>query len=96
MRGGDIKIMKKQILLITLSNIGDVIVTTPVIAALKSQFPEAFLTVVCGPRPASLLQGSNMINELVIYDKHQNWWGKLKFIQKLRQKKYYSHLSLHQ
>ena len=78
----------KQILLITLSNIGDVIVTTPVIAALKTQFPNSSITVVCGPRPAGLLQGSRMIDELVIYDKHQNLQGKLEFIKKLRGKHY--------
>lgn len=78
----------KEILLITLSNIGDVIVTTPVMAALKTQFPESYLTVISGPRPAGLLQGSRMIDELVIYDKHQNWMKKLEFVQKLRRKKY--------
>ncbi|MSR77865.1 MAG: glycosyltransferase family 9 protein [Candidatus Omnitrophica bacterium] len=77
-----------QILVITLSNIGDVIVTTPVMAALKSQFPEARLTVVCGPRTVSILKGSRMIDELVVYDKHARLSEKLKFIIQLRRKKY--------
>jgi len=35
----------KQILVVTLSNLGDVIMTTPVIMALATQFPSAKLTV---------------------------------------------------
>ena len=78
----------KKILLITLSNIGDVILTTPVIAALKDQFPASQLTVVCGLRARDLLSGSQMIHELVIYDKHAPMPEQLRFILKLRKTSY--------
>ena len=39
-----------NILVVTLSNFGDVIMTTPVIMALVCKYPEARITVVVGPR----------------------------------------------
>ena len=39
----------KRILLITLTNIGDIILTTPVIAALDKAFPSARIDVMVGP-----------------------------------------------
>jgi len=39
----------KKILVISLSNLGDVILTTPVIDRLHKTFPEAEIDVVVGP-----------------------------------------------
>ncbi len=78
----------KTILVITLSNIGDVILTTPVISALKTQFPESQLTVVVGPRAKGILENSQMIDELVVYDKKLGWLGRLQFVLSLRKKSY--------
>jgi ADP-heptose:LPS heptosyltransferase len=43
----------RKILFITLSNIGDVILTLPVLSGLKKKFPEASIDVVVGPRHMS-------------------------------------------
>ena len=48
----------KNILVVTLSNIGDVILTTPVITNLAVLYPQARLTVVVGPRARPVLEGS--------------------------------------
>ena len=58
-----------NILVVTLSNFGDVILTTPVIMALVRKYPAARITVVVGPRAKSVLQRSPDIHEIVIYDK---------------------------
>lgn len=73
-----------NILLITLSNIGDVILTTPVLTALAAQFPKHHLTVVAGPRSKGILEGSRLINRLIIYDKHAGIAEKINFIKSLR------------
>ncbi len=78
----------KHNLLVTLSNIGDVILTTPVITAMAGRFPDSKLTVVVGPKAAPLLAGSRLIDELVLYDKHSGLGGQIQFIKKLRQKNY--------
>jgi ADP-heptose:LPS heptosyltransferase len=77
-----------NILVVTLSNFGDVILTTPVIMALSKKYPEARLTVVVGPRARSVLQRSPEIYRVVIYDKKASLGEKLKFMMELRKVKY--------
>jgi heptosyltransferase III len=77
-----------NILVITLSNFGDVILTTPVIAALAGRFPQARITVVVGPRARSVLQRSLDIHKVVIYDKNASFLEKLRFIAELRKASY--------
>ena len=85
---------RKNILVITLSNIGDVILTTPVITHLRSQFPEARLTVVVGPKAADLLKGSQHIDRLLVYDKCARWTQKLRLLRELREESYDSVVDL--
>jgi len=77
-----------NLLVITLSNFGDVIMTTPVIMALVREFPQARITVVVGPRARGVLQRSPDIHKVVIYDKRASLWQKLKFIFELQKTKY--------
>lgn len=77
-----------NILVVTLSNFGDVVLTTPVITALVRKYPEARITVVVGPRARSVLQRSPEIHKIVIYDKKAPFREKLKFIAELRKAKY--------
>ncbi len=77
-----------NILVVTLSNFGDVIMTTPVIMALVQKYPEARITTVVGPRARSVLQRSPDIHKIVIFDKKASLWQKLKFIAELRKVKY--------
>lgn len=59
-----------KILFITLSNIGDVILTLPSLDALIEKFPESRITVVTGQRPGELFKNNSRIEKLIIYDKH--------------------------
>jgi len=77
-----------NILVVTLSNFGDVIMTTQVIMALRRKFPQARITAVVGPRAQSVLQRSPDIYRIVIYDKKASLWEKIKFIRTLRKVKY--------
>ncbi len=79
---------RKNILIVTLSNIGDVILTTPVIASLRSQFPQAQLTVVVGPKAEGILEGSVQIDRLLIYDKRAGWAHRFKLVRQLRENSY--------
>ena len=77
-----------NILVVTLSNFGDVILTTPVIMGLSGKYPGAKITVVVGPRARSVLQRSPAIDRVVTYDKKAPLSEKLKFIAELRKVKY--------
>jgi heptosyltransferase-2 len=72
-----------KILLITLSNIGDVILTLPVLDSLKEHFPHADITVMVGPRPKGIFEKNPYIYRLVVYDKHSKVREKIKLFYKL-------------
>ena len=78
----------KSILVVTLSNLGDVIMTTPVMMTLAAKFPQAKLTVVVGPRARCLLEKSPIIHRIVVYDKRASLVLKWKFLQELRKESY--------
>ncbi len=87
-RQGDEEDKKSNVLVVTLSNIGDVILTTPVITAVARQFPDSAVTVVCGPKAAGLLNASRWIDRLLIYDKKAKLADKIKFVKRLRETQY--------
>ena len=59
----------KKILVISLSNIGDVVLTFPVIDILKRDFPDAQVSVVIGPKGQELLAGNPFIRSYVFNKK---------------------------
>jgi lipopolysaccharide heptosyltransferase II len=77
-----------KILFITLSNIGDVILTLPVLSALRDNFKDAVIDVVVGPRPEQVFKKDPRINRIFIYDKHAGLKDKIAFIKELRSERY--------
>jgi lipopolysaccharide heptosyltransferase II len=78
----------KSVLFITLSNIGDAILTTPVLSALLKELPEADIDVMASIRTVDLFRKNRFIREVIVYDKHSPIFEKVKFIKKLRHKRY--------
>ncbi|MBM3249390.1 MAG: lipopolysaccharide heptosyltransferase II [Candidatus Omnitrophica bacterium] len=74
----------KKILFITLSNIGDVILTLPVLDALRADFPQAQVTVMSGPRPKELFEDNPFISRLIVYDKHAGLGEKIRLFNELK------------
>lgn len=70
----------KKILVISLSNIGDVVLTTPVIWALRERFPHAFLAVAVGPKAEPILKASRTFDQLIVFDKHASWNQMIKLV----------------
>jgi len=77
-----------RILFISLSNIGDVILTFPVLDILKKDFPEAKLDVIVGPKAQSLFQNNSQINKLIIFHKKSSSLVMIRWIWNLRREKY--------
>ncbi|MBP9854240.1 MAG: glycosyltransferase family 9 protein [Candidatus Omnitrophica bacterium] len=77
-----------KILVISLSNIGDVVLTLPVVDILRRDFPKARISIVIGPKAESLLKGSLIFEHVFIYDKHQTGFEKLEWIKKLRKERF--------
>lgn len=52
--------------------IGDVILITPLIRAVKKLFPEALLDVMVTPQAANILDNNPHINSVILFDKRKN------------------------
>lgn len=77
-----------RMLVITLSNVGDVILTTPVMKALKCRFPEARMDVMVGPAGREVFERDPAVFKLIIYDKHIPINEKRRLQLKLKKLKY--------
>jgi len=78
----------KKILFVTLSNMGDVILTLPVLDSLRGSFPQSKITVMVGPRPKEVFVGNPNIDRLIIYDKYIKFREKVKLFQQLSKEKF--------
>jgi heptosyltransferase-2 len=77
----------KRILIIRLSSLGDVILTTPVIAAVKAQFPNSELSFLTKARYADLLRNDPRILSVVEFDpveRHGGVSGFMSLVSELR------------
>lgn len=66
--GGD---MYKKILVSNRAGIGDTILTTPVLKALKEKFPASHITFMVSPYAEDLVKGLPFIDEYILYDKKE-------------------------
>ena len=73
----------KHILVVSLSNIGDIVLTCPVMDVLLRDFPSACLSVIVGPKAATLFAGHPRI-EAIVYDKQMPWPGQCRWFLNLR------------
>lgn len=78
----------RRILVITLSNAGDIILTTPVVEAVIREFPESALDIMVGPSGKEIFEYHEKIRETIIYDKRTSPFEKLGLFVKLWKKRY--------
>jgi len=77
-----------KILFITLSNIGDVILTLPALDFVREEFPGAKITVMVGPRPKEIFLNAPFIDKLIVYDKRAGLKEKIKLFSGLKKEKF--------
>jgi ADP-heptose:LPS heptosyltransferase len=63
----------QKILVVTLSNLGDVILTLPVFQALIKKYPTAELHTVVGPSSAHVFDGDERITKVFPFDKRMDF-----------------------
>ncbi|MEA2094881.1 MAG: glycosyltransferase family 9 protein [Pseudomonadota bacterium] len=78
----------RHILLVTLSNIGDAVMTTPVMEALHDSYPQAVMDIVTDPRSSLLFEHCPYRERLILRDKRRGWHGTLALIKRLRRRHY--------
>ena len=88
------KLMVKKILFISLSNIGDAILTLPALTILKDNFPQAKITVIASIRSQEVFKLFRGIDRVIIFDKKSSLKDKFNLITDLRQEKFDALLDL--
>ena len=80
--------MVNKILFITLSKIGDVILTLPVLDYLRENFAQSKITVMVGPRPKEIFQNNPYIDRFISYDKHSRLRDKINLFNELKKERF--------
>jgi lipopolysaccharide heptosyltransferase II len=57
----------KNILLIRFGSLGDVVLTTPVIGAVRESFPNAYIAMLVGEKSADILSADSRLDEIIIF-----------------------------
>ncbi|MDP8299025.1 MAG: glycosyltransferase family 9 protein [Candidatus Tantalella remota] len=78
----------KKILLITLSNLGDIILTTPVVNKLHSEFPNAVIDVMCGEPGREVFRDHPAVGAVDAAQKIRTFSGRVKQTLSIRKKRY--------
>ncbi len=79
----------KRILVIKLKQPGDVLVSTPVIAALKEAWPECHLTYLVPKGTEDMVSGHPGLDGLMVVDRRGETWGQAwRFIRDLRRQRF--------
>lgn len=86
-----------KILVIRLSSIGDIILTTPVLEAIKDKYPDAILDFLVMDKFREAISGNRHIDNLIVFEKEEfrGISGIIKFSKKLNENHYDIILDLH-
>ncbi len=79
--------MPRKILLIPKGFLGDIILTTPVLTALKRGGDDTTITVLCSPSTAEITRRHPLVDGVLVYDRrvgHRGWSGLRAFAATLR------------
>jgi heptosyltransferase-2 len=78
----------KKILIRSTNWIGDAIMTTPAVRAIRKNFPDAQISILTKPWVAPVFLNSPYVDNLLIYDeagKHKGMVGKMRLAKELKQ-----------
>jgi lipopolysaccharide heptosyltransferase II len=78
----------KKILFIRIDRIGDIVLSTPALKAIKGAFPRSELTVLASQSNCSLLLNNPYIDQIVVYDNRRRFLDKIRLIVQLRKGKF--------
>jgi len=73
-----------KVLFITLSNIGDAVLTTPALSVILENFQDSEITLMVSPRVADLFKGDPYFKKIIIFRKDSSPGKKLALIKTLR------------
>jgi lipopolysaccharide heptosyltransferase II len=89
---------RKKILIVRTDKIGDLVLSTPVIKAVRDAYPDSHIAMMVRPYAHEIIKGNPYLDEIITYSKAKKGLGvlsDLKFIMYLRKKKFDLALILH-
>ncbi|MBD3307382.1 hypothetical protein GF339_13170 [candidate division KSB3 bacterium] len=78
----------ENILVIHLRQVGDVLLTTPAVKALREAYPRSRISYLTETGPATLLQGNPHLDRIITRKRRQGIWHDLRLAWELRQARY--------
>ena len=78
----------ERILIVTLSNVGDVYLTAPVVNAVWRAYPLAKMSLVVGVGAQEVFRDDPRLQEIIPYDKRSSFLEKCRLVASLRRKKF--------
>jgi len=81
----------RNILVIRTDRIGDVVLTTPALGAIRRHFPEARISLLVSAFTADLVRGHPDVDEVMVDDRsgrHAGWMGFCRLLGHIRRKKF--------
>ncbi len=78
---------RKKILLARTDRLGDLVLTTPAIKAVREAYPDAYIAMIVRPYTAGLLKENPYLDDVIVYDKygaHRSVLSTIKFGLRLR------------
>ncbi|MDD5504255.1 MAG: glycosyltransferase family 9 protein [Candidatus Omnitrophica bacterium] len=83
------KLKREKILLIRTDRIGDLILTTPAIKAVRCAYPGAHIAMIVRPYTQDIVRENPFLDEIIVYDKlskHRSWLAGFRFAMELKRK----------
>lgn len=77
-----------RICIVMMSAVGDAVHVMPVISALKAQAPDAVISWVLQPGPASLIRGHPLVDDIIIFDRSHGWRAFLDVRRELEKRRF--------
>jgi heptosyltransferase-2 len=88
----------KRILVCRTDRLGDVLLSTPVISALRRKYPDAYIAMLASSAVKEALESNSMLDKLFLLDKdkkHKSWLAMLSLIREIRREKFDLAVVLH-
>ena len=86
-----------RILIARTDRIGDVLLSTPVIRALRDHYPASFIAMMVAPNTSQIVEGNPYLDEVIVFDKDKTngLIATLSFARRLKREKFDAVVVLH-
>lgn len=78
----------QRILVIQFRMIGDVLLSTPVLRALRQHYPQSYIAFCTEPAPAGVLKNNPFIDDILLHPRPATWRQEFRFLRHVRQSRF--------